>query len=78
MVTGIEMRAPVSQNFKVKKCKLAVSLPEKLTNLIFEGKKLKIAENLYFHTKLMIPKSFLGFFIFRAIFVVFHFPLDLL
>ena len=56
MVTGIEMRAPVSQNFKVKKCKLAVSLPEKLTNLIFEGKKLKIAENLYFHTKLMIPK----------------------
>ena len=60
MVTGIEMGAPESQNSKSKKCKLAVSAPEKLTNLVFEAEKFKFAGNMYFHPKLMIPKWFLG------------------
>ena len=60
MVTGIEMRAPGSQNIKVKKCKLAVSSPEKLNNLIFEGRMFKIAGNMYFHTILIFCKCFLG------------------
>ena len=43
MVTGIKIRAPGSLNFKIKKCQSAVSSPEKLNNLVFEGIKLKTA-----------------------------------
>ena len=62
MVTGIRIRVPESQNFKIKKCKSANSSPEKLNNLIFEDMKLKTAGNMYFYARLVIPKWFLGLF----------------
>ena len=56
MVTGIRIRVPESQNFKIKKCKSAVSSPEKLNNLILESIKLKTAGKMYFYARLLIPK----------------------
>ena len=73
MVTGIKIRVPGSQNFKIKKCKSAVSLQEKFKHLIFCGMKLKTAGKMYFHTRLMIPKKFLGLFHFLGCFCGFLF-----
>ena len=76
MVTGIKIRVPGSQNFKIKKCKSAVSLQEKFKHLIFYGMKLKTAGKMYFHTRLMIPKkifrtfSFFGLFLWISIFSI--------
>ena len=67
MVTGIKIRAPGSQNFKIKKCKSAVSSPEKLNDLIFEGMKLKTAGNMYFYAKKLFQSGFWDILIFRVV-----------
>ena len=72
-MTDIKRRVSKSQSLKAKKCKSAVSLQEKLKHLIFEGMKLKTAGKMYFHTRLMIPKKFLGLFHFLGCFCGFLF-----
>ena len=67
------MRVNGSQNFEIKKRKLAVSSQEKLENFIFEVTKFKIAGKMCLYARLMIPKWFWEFFIFKAVFVNFCF-----
>ena len=61
---------------KISKSKNANQLfhyKKKLKHLIFEGMKLKTTGKMHFHTRLMIPKRFLGLFHFLGCFCGFLF-----